>query len=550
MKTTIKKVLFLACLSTFTLGCDKDDDAVITPDGSSELFESNGITADALDNYQGSIGLIVNTRNLVEKGYDVASVSFDIDAQTGNYNAEIPVEEFTKIAIHRFEKENLSQEALEELSVDGVPVSITVKAGNGSVIFTQDISVISFTENGTLASLQTSTIPYVNPNAKLKPEMPHFIQIANVSGGDTSYVVQKEASDGASNTVLYEAVSGYQTARIDQQFYFYEFPNEPGVYAIYNIDTNRYLATDDNDNTLRQSGAFSYPSGIDGSLHPRYKFRIQRAPNGFYTINRYDINVPYKRFFNGFVYNWRAVPSGEIQYFNFIALNLDWEATDIGTEYLQPVMPAVETSFGFNSTLINCGSGSLSQEVGVEQSITTGSTAGWEESLSIASRNTFGLEVSVGVSADATFFGTGGSVSAEVTGSYEYSREATQSSSSFTENTVEEVNTYFSTRQVTVPSGKASLVYDAYQTYSNVEIPFVQRLRIRANEIDPAQGNVVIGPLNGAQVETQLQMMGFRGVITSVGSDFVEVTLRGTTYLDNLVDTESKVLDVAANCPN
>ena len=36
----------------------------------------------------------------------------------------------------------------------------------------------------------------------------------------------------------------------------------------------------------------------------------------------------------------------------------------------------------------------------------------------------------------------------------------------------------FSERTVTVPSGRASLVYDVFQFYPNTKVNFVQRLRV------------------------------------------------------------------------
>ena len=114
--------------------------------------------------------------------------------------------------------------------------------------------------------------------------------------------------------------------------------------------------------------------------------------------------------------------------------------------------------------------------------------------------------------------------------------------------TAEETNTYFSSRTVTVPAGSASLVYDAYQTYSNVKIPFVKRFRIFADQIEPSENNAFVGALSGDDIATQLRITNFIGVITNISNDYVEVTLRGTTVLDNMVDTQSEVQDVAANC--
>ena len=40
----------------------------------------------------------------------------------------------------------------------------------------------------------------------------------------------------------------------------------------------------------------------------------------------------------------------------------------------------------------------------------------------------------------------------------------------------------------------------------------------------------------------------FTGTITKIGSDFVELTVRGNMFMDNIVDTRTEVRDVAANC--
>ena len=90
-------------------------------------------------------------------------------------------------------------------------------------------------------------------------------------------------------------------------------------------------------------------------------------------------------------------------------------------------------------------------------------------------------------------------------------------------------------------------MYDAYQTYSNVEIPFVKRFRIRGNQVNPAN-NAVIVPMTGAEIMTQFSFVGFDGVITAIASDYIEITVRGTTHLDNIVQAQSEVRDVSADC--
>lgn len=90
-------------------------------------------------------------------------------------------------------------------------------------------------------------------------------------------------------------------------------------------------------------------------------------------------------------------------------------------------------------------------------------------------------------------------------------------------------------RTITVPSGSSSLVYDAIQTYNNVIFPNVKRLRLRASQIDPSD-NTFIGAMTGNEIATQLRMSNFNGIITLVGSDFIEISVEGQTVLNNFVE--------------
>ena len=171
----------------------------------------------------------------------------------------------------------------------------------------------------------------------------------------------------------------------------------------------------------------------------------------------------------------------------------------------------MNTSFGFNSTLVNCGNGLLEQEVGFEESITTTYTSSFEETIGLSKRTTTNVDLTVGATAEASFFGVGGSVSAEVSTGLELSTEVTTESTVAAENTDSETTTLFSTRTVTVPSGSASLVYDAYQTYSNVKLPYVKRLRLQGTHPSTSES------LTGKEIVTQLEMSDFTGTIYAYG---------------------------------
>ena len=93
-----------------------------------------------------------------------------------------------------------------------------------------------------------------------------------------------------------------------------------------------------------------------------------------------------------------------------------------------------------------------------------------------------------------------------------------------------------------MPSGSASLVYDAFQFYQNTKVNFVQRLRVSG--VDSLTGAV----LTGDEIRSQFQFNSFEGLILAVEPNSIVITLRGTTTFDQILEIESRVEDVAANC--
>lgn len=546
MKTTMKTLqrIIMCTLLILFLRCSKDEGSPGPDDG---IKQQNGISEDDLEAYKGDLGIKIDLRSLSKKGYTPAKVVIDLGTTQSDYDQELIVNSFTNIAQLTISVEDLSPEAEDELR-NGVSLDIEILDNNDTLITTDSYSIIPLVENGTDIPVNDDAIEFNNTQLHFKLEMPHFLQTVSADGSYGSNAVEKPADSGDNNTLLYEDYSSFSPNWSNHQYYFYKLPNEDNVFAIWSKNSGRYLLISDEAKNFKQSGGVSYPEGLnDNSLGDIYKIRIQKEANGLYTFRKYSSNLPLRQDTNSTGIHWNAIDTGAIQYFRVIALNLQWDVQELDTKYLSPILPAVDTSFGFNSTLVNCGSGSLEQEVGIERTVTTSRTVGWEESFSISSRETFGGSVTVGVEAEANFFAGSVTASAEATASYEYSQEVSSSQSQFGEITAEETNTYFSSRTVTVPAGSASLVYDAYQTYSNVKIPFVKRFRIFADQIDPTN-NIFVGVLSGNAIATQLRITNFKGVITNISSDYVEVTLRGTSVLDNMVDTQSEVQDVAANC--
>jgi len=541
MKTAIKNLqcITMCILLLLVFGCSKEDDG--SGPGNGEIEQVNGITADDLENYGGDLGLLINTRDLVKKGYNPVKVNITTTAIQGNYDQELVVDPFTNIAQLKLSIDNLTEIAVDELR-NGVGLEVEVLNPSDNVILSETYSVVSFEENGNQFDIDASNLEAVSNNLHFNGDMRYYLQLVDAGGNFENTIVWKPGSSDDGSLRLEERTSSFNQGTTSEQFYIYQYQNEDNTVALYSAITNRYLRIGESTRTFRQSGAYSFPSTNPNSLGADLKFKVKKESNGLYTIRGASDNKPLRRIANGSDINWHTNDSGTIQYFRIISLDIDWQVTQLNTEYLQSILPAVETSFGFNSTLKNCGSGNLEQQVGIEREVTTTYTNAFSETIGLSSRVTTNVDVTVSATAEASFFGNGGSVTAEASAGLEVSTEASTSSTVSAEESVSETNTFFSNRIVTVPAGSASLVYDAYQTYSNVKVPYVKRLRLRGNHNQGPES------MSGFEIATQLEISNFSGVITNIGSDFVEVTIKGNMYLNNIVDAVTEVRDVAANC--
>lgn len=541
MKTVLTniKLISMCTLLALSFGCSNDED--VNPPNDGVIEQTNGISANELDNYGGDLGILFNTRELVKKGYDPAKINVTTSATEGNYNQQLLVDPFTNMAQLKLVVDDLSDVAASELR-NGIEVDIEILNDANVEILSNNFSVVSFEENGTQIDIDASELSPINDALTFTANMRHYLQLVDASGNYSNKIVRKPGSGSTDGVRLEEQASSFNPGTTSEQFYIYQFPNEDNTIAIYSAITNRYLRIGLTTRTFRQSGAYSFPSTSPSTLDNNLKFKVQQEANGLFTLRGLDDNKPLRRFANGSDINWHTNSSGTIQYFKIISLDVDWQLTELDAEYIPPILPAVDTSFGFNSTLRNCGSGSLEQQVGIERQVTTTYTSSVSETIGLSSRETTTAEVSVSATAEANFFGGSASVTGEVSAGIELSTEASSSSTVSSEESISETNTFFSNRTVTVLPRTASLVYDAYQTYSNVRVPYVKRLRLKGSH---TQGSET---LSGQDILTQLRLTNFSGVVTTVGSDFVEITLQGNMYLDNMVDTQTEVRDVAANC--
>lgn len=544
----------LLCIILFSCNsCSQDEDVIDTPPPNNGVIQeqAGGVTFDELNPYQGDLGLRVYTRTLARRGFEPAKAELDFTTSNGDYDQMIDIDPYTNIGQLLFAKESLSEAAIEELK-DGVALTIKILNEANQQIASKTFQNARMLENGNDLSIESSdatTTVSDDFSLAFKKDMPMFIQIVNSDGSFSNRVVNKSKDDGMGNALLYDVNTEFADNLYEYQNYFVKLPNDENTFIIYNRDTNHLLEIDDNDNTFRQSPTAVYTDGIEnGALNNRYKFKVKKEENGLFTINRYS-GIPLKREFNGSIHYWRAISAGEIQYFRIIALNVDWDVEELDTEHLDPIFPPASGEFVVNSTLVNCSSGLLSQTVEAKRTVTRSISTSFDETISLSARATASVDVTVGASAGVNFFGNGGEISGSVSVGLEVSVEAERSTTAGTSNSITESDEYTNVRQVDVAAGKATQVYDVFQRFENVKIPYVKRLRLSAKQINPNNQNP-LGSLTGQEIATQLKITGFSGVITDIYSEAVELTVEGTLTLTSLAQFQSKATDVAANCPN
>lgn len=558
-KYVIKSILLSSILFSTAISCSKEDNGSNGNDG--ELVETGGQVLEGdFEAYQGEIGVVLDARPLARKGYKPTQVTINVNASSGNFSETVPIDEYTIMGQLKIPVEDLNEDAKTELT-SGVDITTEYKDENGTVIFTEGIGTISLQANPNVRLVNASGLEETTENQTL------------TLSEDTTYYIQRMNEDGTPDSgawryldsatydyVISANVTDFNANESDRGFDFISIPEEMNTFAIRHKASGRFVqATLITVNQTSYTGSFVAPnlstrsdfSEIqNASDYDNFKYRFDQLEDGSFSIVsiEWGDNFPLKQIpgFGLSFSNWvnnsangQQVPA-EPRSWRIVSTNVQWTITNIGTAFEDPILPPAETGLSFNSTLTNCGNGSLTQTVGVNTSETNTNTVGWEESLSMSTSNTVDVSATVSVGFEASFFGTGASYDMSVTAGYSHSWSSTSESSNWGDETREVQTSLSSERTVTVPSGSASLVYDVYQFYPNTRVNFAQRLRVSASD-----GNY---SLTGNEIKTLFDMTGFNGVITSIEPTSIVITLKGTVILDKIIETESNVQDVPANC--
>ena len=538
-----KLIVFISLLSLAS--CTEDVPTVGIGDGGVEIIDGRNLSQIPTD--QGSLGLTLNLRNLVKKGYEPTTVDIDVKATSGDFSKSgIAVDPFTYIVNHSEESESLTQAQRTELS-EGVDIIITLRDKANQVIETKTYTKRTFAPSPEELDIDGADLVDITPSVILRSDVPHYVQFYDrekevIAGGlDNTNWIASGAND-QSRRVLNKSIDNinYDDDR-STLYHFHPIEGKPGVYSIsYHSGGDIHYLYYRGDILYIQTRRNLQLNGGNTDVSPllSYQFEIKKEGLGIYSIYPLSesangpLQLSSENFFNAGGRDGLA--------FRILSFDIDWEIQSIDTRFSDPILPSNETSSAFNSTLKNCSSGELVQTVGTSASQESRRETGWDESISISNSTSNTLSLTISAEVETKFFGKRGKIGISASGSHTWSEEETKTNSKWESVTTTESVTLSTERTITVPSKRATQVTDLYQTYSNVRIPFVQRFRVRGT----LEGNV----LTGEEIMSQFHFNGFNGIVSEVGSDYIEVNVKGFTKVDKLIDTETSAEDVQTSC--
>lgn len=502
------------------------------------LETGDGIAEEDIETYQGDVGIVISVRVVARKGYVPARVQLTIQGTTQDFSRTIDLDANTFLAQVKLPVSELDESDLEILK-NGVEVEATLFDANDALLSSKTFTSVLFKSNPSLTEWSANELPDLNTDVALVPNTPYYIQV--IRDGEP---IQRAAfrrvfeNDPLRNNIISTTSDVQFTGNEENSAFFFEpVANKANHFNIKHQESDTYLKSIRYLNTDLNVVQAGHDAANNDRLNQQ--FVVRKVGNGIYEL----IDAFYEpiKVISGLGLGVGEA-DGEELLIRLIPMNIEWFIEEIETHYLEPVLPAATNGINFNSTLINCGSGPLEQTITTARKKQTATVVGWEESISFMSTTTSSYSVTLGLEVEGKFFGSGASYSAEATGGQEFTTQNATENTNWKEIEFKEDIEVETDRTITIPAKSAVLAYDIFQVYNNIKIDVVQRVQVRAINQESGQ------PLSGEQITTQFHFNGFNGVITQVGADYVEVTMRAVANMEEVFKTKSDIQEVAANC--
>ncbi|MFW5686064.1 MAG: hypothetical protein ACOC0O_05355 [Spirochaetota bacterium] len=499
---------------------------------------------------EGEIGLVVDVRQIARRGYGPATAEIAFSGDLAPYGAEVGVDPGTTVATFATAIEDLTEDEVDAFS-DGVDLTITVRDAGGATLATYSGSERVDSSNQPV--VVTTALTAVYPGIALAPDVPYALQVFGTEDETDGLLLR---SSGSPEPALAEPLiadeqtdsQNLQLPPTDGLFTFY-FENAPGGYYItmqYGSNDPVYLTVSEPEgyggtypaNTLNASGLTSLPadaSAFEFDLEWDDDGRARLIGPGGNPITTTVVGTdPYPTLVE-------SASSADYVPLRIVAVNVEWSVEDRGTTYSPPVTPPARLDFAYRSILRNCSSAELVETVGRSQTETVTISTSTEESLQLYSSQEESLSMTADVEVGGAFKAISASASLSTTQSYTYTTATTESTTNTWSSTTSTTEEIFRERTVTLDAFTAVEVYDAIASFDSVSMPFVKTLRVRGS-YDGTD------PLTGDEIVSQLLGNRFGGVVTTVGADYVDISIRGTALINNFYEVDSGVVEIDDAC--
>ena len=511
IKASALFLLIFICLSC--------EDEPTKPSNNTNTITNGG--NNSIDEDEGFVGLVINTRPIFKKRYFpvTASIYFPNNSK---FDTVLTIDPFTNLAILSIHRTELSSSdsmnfaqgvALNVIIMDSTQQQLAVYSANKHVVDDSNVPI----------NLNTN-LPFIPPTLYFEESLAYLLQPENLLGVITS----------TSETVYSDGL--FVGDSLEQQFYFIKVQNTPNTFLIkhlgYSNGEYMYYEVGQNYMNLRDAD----PD----------EFVFEPDENGWIKIRHK--NTGKLLFLTTILGSQRLSLSTSGMRFRIIS-DVNWEIEDRGTNYNQPIMGRARASFAYQETLQNCSQGELETSVGNSDSRTTTWTYSSSESLQLFSSLTLSAGTTIRGEVKAKIGGDNYGKSLEVTvgGEVRFDASYTTSSTTTTENTwseQEQTMTEVSrVRTFKVPPYTYVEISDLVKSIDNVTIPYTQVLRIRAKD---RRNNDK--PLSGQQIIQQLVSNLTSTVVKLIGSDFVDITIRGDIKMDRIMHAYTTVVEDTTRC--
>lgn len=545
MKKLMKLNLFplLALALLFSVSCKDDSDEVLPADKDSDIEVIDPVAVNKeIPVSNGSIGLLIDTRPIVKSGYMPKTAYIKFDGALSSFSRELSVDKFTNLAIFEIPRDSLTVEE-RNLFNGGAQVEITVIDEAKKELSKTVENSLTINDSNLIFPVRTN-LNKIIPPVKLNPDLHYIIQLK--TGGTKSQVLDIPFENkGHVHTTFYQYLG--DTLGYNNQYFYFE-PVEEGNDSTYYIrakHSNRYLG-------LHGSDIYQFDVANPAQLTEYFKFIITSDGEGWVNIKCFD-GFPLKIRVGIVVYQkpedtfpiphaWSLLSRvGDAPAkFRIVAAGVKWNTTDLGTEFNNPIMSPAKMDFAYKAILKNCSPALLSESVGKQDNRISAYSMATEESFQMSSTHEASVGVSASYTASASFYGVGVETSLQATASYTYSNTMTETQTKIFETSGQTEVQVSRVRSLEVPPNSAVEVYDVLQTFSNVKIPFVQKIKL--------EGELNGDRLAGKEIVQQLMANQFGGVVTEIGGQHVIITIRGFSHIDKLMEARTNVEELVNGC--